>query len=112
MQIVIRGSPIITEPIHPSIADRATLVRSHIEQVAKYGSGVTTLRIRVAQSAEFAWLPGQYVNLFANDGRFSSFSSAGPRLIDGCIELHVRRVPSSVCSDLAMRKFKCGDDVA
>ncbi|TDY22091.1 hypothetical protein B0G81_2374 [Paraburkholderia sp. BL6665CI2N2] len=53
MQIVIAGSPIITEPIHPSIGDRATLVRSHIEQVAKYGPGVTTLRIRVAQGIEF-----------------------------------------------------------
>ena len=106
------SSQIITEPVHPGTADRAALVRGHIEQVAQHGPGVTALRIRVAQGAEFAWLPGQYVNVLADDGRFRSFSLARPRLIDGCIELHVRRIPNGVFSDLAIRKLKCGDSVA
>lgn len=104
--------PTITEPIHTVDARRSTLVHGQVEQIEQRGPAVTVLKIRVTQCNEFAWSPGQYIDMLADDGYFRSFSLARPRLSDGCIELHIRRIPNGVFSDRAMRTLKRGDTVS
>lgn len=90
----------------------AGLVHGQVEQIKQYGPAVTILRIRLAQGEAFAWSPGQYIDVLADDGRFRSFSLAQSRLQDGCIELHVRRIPNGIFSDRAMRTLRRGDSVS
>jgi CDP-4-dehydro-6-deoxyglucose reductase len=104
--------PTITEPIRTVCARRSTLVHGQVEQIEQHGPAVTVLKIRVAQCNEFVWSPGQYIDMQADDGYFRSFSLARPCLADGCIELHIRRIPNGVFSDRAMRTLKRGDAVS
>lgn len=102
----------ITEHIDTAGARRSTLVHGQVEQIEQHGPAVTVLKIRVAQRDGFTWSPGQYIDMQADDGYFRSFSLARARLVDGCIELHIRRIPNGVFSDRAMRTLKRGDSVS
>ncbi|MFM0075902.1 2Fe-2S iron-sulfur cluster-binding protein [Paraburkholderia sediminicola] len=104
--------PITTERIETAGARTSKLVHGQVEQIEPHGPAVTVLRIRLAQGHEFVWLPGQYIDVLAEDGHFRSFSLARSALVDGCIELHIRRIPGGVFSDRAMRALKLGDRVS
>ena len=88
------------------------LIRGTVSRVDRPTSGVTILSVRVNADTPFSYTPGQYINVLGNDGRFKSYSLARADLLDGCIELHIGRVPGGVFSDEAMRTAKAGDPLS
>lgn len=90
-------------------ARKRSLIHGHIDRIDPLGPNVTMLKIRVAPASAFAWTPGQYIEVLGADGRFRCFSLARSRLVDGCIELHIARVPNGAFSDHTMRVLKTGD---
>lgn len=104
--------PVTTQHIETADARISKLVHGQVDHIEAQGPAVTVLRICVARGQEFVWSPGQYIDVLAEDGHFRSFSLALPALADGCIELHIRRIPGGVFSDRAMRALKRGDRVS
>jgi CDP-4-dehydro-6-deoxyglucose reductase len=111
--------PVVAEAIHcpnvdaPDPRERAsTLIHSEIAQIETRGPAVTILKLRVARGLNFAYTPGQYIDVLASDGRFRSFSLARAGVVDGCIELHIRRVANGLFTEHAMRAFKPGHRVS
>jgi CDP-4-dehydro-6-deoxyglucose reductase len=100
-------SPLTRIPPRAAL-DNSSLMHGTIEQIETHGSAVTTLKVRVAPSCNFTYAPGQYINVLAPDGNFRSFSLARSCLVDGCFELHIRRLAGGLFSDRTMRTLESG----
>jgi CDP-4-dehydro-6-deoxyglucose reductase, E3 len=60
------------------------------------------------EADEFAYLPGQYMNVLLPDGAHRSFSMAStPR--GNAVDFHVRRIPGGRFTDAALRDLTQGD---
>jgi CDP-4-dehydro-6-deoxyglucose reductase len=93
----------------PAPAHESALVHGVVADIERRGTSVTLLRIRVPADRDFRYMPGQYIDVQGADGYFRSFSLACADLIDGCVELHIRRIDGGVFSDRTMRSLKRGD---
>ncbi len=70
-----------------------------IERAERLGREVVALYLRLPPVAEFAFLPGQYLEVLLPHGRRRSFSIACPPHDARLIELHVRRVPGGTFTE-------------
>jgi len=60
--------------------------------------GAAVRRVRISIPEGFSWFAGQYITLIREDGIARSYSIAS-RPEDGCIEMHVRRIPGGAMSN-------------
>jgi CDP-4-dehydro-6-deoxyglucose reductase len=67
------------------------------------------LRLRLGEGAAFAWRPGQFIGLEAEDGRPRHFSIANAVPIDNQLELHVNRVPGGAFTGYLFDTAEVGD---
>lgn len=81
----------VDEVRHP---DEVTVQRlpCRIARTERLGRDVAALYLRLPPVADFAFLPGQYLDVLLPQGRRRSFSIACPPHDARLIELHVRRV--------------------
>ncbi len=105
-------SATVIENARTTSESKRALVHGRIDQIESLGPSVTMLKIRVESDRVFAWTPGQYIEVLGDDGRFRCFSLARPNAADGCIELHVARVPNGAFSDHAVRRLRPGDPIS
>ena len=88
-----RGDVILdVDEIRP--ADEAVVKRlpCRIERARLLAHDVIALYLRLPAVEEFAYQPGQYIDVLLPGGRRRSFSIAAPPRDRGLLELHVRRV--------------------
>lgn len=88
---------------------RAAVVR----EIHPLCEGVTRLVLEVDGTTPLDYRPGQYMNVYLEDGSTRSFSMAS--MPDGCIiDFHLRRVPRGLFTDRRLARLKPGDllDVA
>ncbi len=81
----------VDEVRHP---DEVTVQRlpCRIARIERFGRDLAALYLRLPPVADFAFLPGQYLDVLLPQGRRRSFSIACPPHDARLIELHVRRV--------------------
>jgi CDP-4-dehydro-6-deoxyglucose reductase len=65
-----------------------------VERLAPLAPDVMAVFLRLPAKEQFAFLPGQYLDVMLPQNRRRSFSIASPPQEDGTIELHIRRVAS------------------
>jgi CDP-4-dehydro-6-deoxyglucose reductase, E3 len=81
---------------------------ARIERMQSLAQDVMGLWLRLPGIESFAWQCGQYVDVMLAGERRRSFSLANPPHDSALLELHVRRAPGGVFSELVFTKLKAG----
>lgn len=82
--------------------------QSVVVESSNLGGAVRRVRLSVPEG--FQWFAGQYITLVRDDGVARSYSVAScPD--DGCLEIHVRRIPGGALSNWLHDDVRSGDPV-
>lgn len=97
---------IIKAEYHPELAEQVKkMVPCKVSAVDQHGDFLT-LKLRLPPTAQFNYLPGQYVNLiYQGITRSYSIANANTNVKQG-IELHIRRVENGAMSNLLFSSVK------
>lgn len=79
-----------------------------IASIVRPASDVIVVKLRLPPNADFAFLPGQFIDIIAKGVR-RSYSIANAPQPDGQLELHIKRVKGGVLSEFWFEKAKVGD---
>jgi len=71
--------------------------------------GVIKVILRLPPTSNFAFLPGQYVDVIGQGGVRRSYSLANTSAAEGLLELHIRAVPGGVMSEYWFRHARVND---
>ena len=80
-----------------------------IVSIEKLASDVVRVYLRLPPTADFSFIPGQYVELIGPAGIRRSYSIANSSFEDKQIELHIRAVDGGVMSDYWFNQAKVND---
>ncbi len=69
------------------------------------------VRLRLVRPDNYAYLPGQFLNLTNDTGVTRSYSLASVPELDDFLELHIRHVPGGLVSGWVAEKLQTGDTV-
>lgn len=84
-------------------------LRATVSAVQALGDGVTHLRLELPrEAADLVYRPGQYLNLFLEDGSARSFSMAS-RPDGRSVDLHLRRIPEGRFTHHRVGALRAGD---
>ncbi|MDQ0140790.1 2Fe-2S iron-sulfur cluster-binding protein [Cupriavidus necator] len=84
--------------------------RALVQAVRPLSADVMHVELEVPEAGALDYRPGQYLKLLSADGLARSFSMASvPR--DGCIDLHVRRIPGGTFTDGILPRMRAGDAI-
>jgi len=83
--------------------------RATVNALQPLGEGVTHLRLDLPPEADdLVYRPGQYINLFLEDGSHRSFSMAS-RPGDRSVDFHLRRIPEGRFTHHRVGALRAGD---
>jgi len=80
-----------------------------INTLDRLRSDVIRVSLRLPPSAEFEFLPGQYISVIGPGGINRSYSLANAQSEDKLLELHIRAVSGGAMSDYWFKKAKIND---
>lgn len=73
-------------------------VPAKLDQLEKINDDTAILTLRLPPTAQFIFLPGQFVDLMWNDSK-RSYSIASNQVINNKLELHIKKVENGLFSD-------------
>lgn len=79
---------------------------NHLERLAL---GVIQVELRLPPSAEFGFVPGQYIDLIGPNGIRRSYSLANAPKTDNTLELHIQAVDGGAMTDYWFNRAKVND---
>lgn len=79
---------------------------SHLKQLA---ADVIQVNLRLPPTAEFSFIPGQYIDVIGLNGTRRSYSLARASFADKVLELHIRAVQGGAMSDYWFNRAKPDD---
>lgn len=79
---------------------------SHREHLAP---DVIQINLRLPPTAEFSFIPGQYIDVIGPNGMRRSYSLANASFADKVLELHIRAVDGGVMSEYWFKQAKVND---
>ena len=80
-----------------------------IQTLVLVAEDVLKVGLRLPPTADFSYLPGQYINVIGPGGVHRSYSIANAPASDRLVELHIRRVPGGVMSHYWFELAKLND---
>ena len=80
-----------------------------IHTIDKLSSDIIRVKLRIPPTADFQYVPGQYVDVIAKGGIRRSYSLASEKVIDNLLELHIRSVSGGVMSQYWFENAKGND---
>jgi CDP-4-dehydro-6-deoxyglucose reductase len=80
-----------------------------ISQLLPLASDVVQVKLRLAPTAEFCFIPGQYISVIGPNGIRRSYSLANANHADNVLELHIRAVDGGAMSDYWFKQAKVND---
>ena len=87
---------------------KAKVVPAKIDELTYLTSDILKLRLRLPPTAQFRFIPGQYINLLGKNSLQRSYSLASD--CNGqVLEMHVRRVPNGTMSEYLFENAKVDD---
>ncbi len=87
----------------------AKTVPCRIQELNRLASDVMQARLRLPPTADFSYLPGQYIDVIGPAGIRRSYSLANAHATDKHLELHVRAVPGGAMSEYWFQQAKIND---
>lgn len=76
----------------------ARTLACRVQAVERLAPDVLRVQLRLPPTAEFGYLPGQYIDVIGTGGLRRSYSIANAPSADKCIELHIRAVDGGAMS--------------
>ncbi|MDD2727789.1 FAD-binding oxidoreductase [Malikia sp.] len=80
-----------------------------IQELNRLANDVMQVRLRLPPTADFTYLPGQYIDVIGPAGIRRSYSLANARAADKHLELHIRSVPGGTMSEYWFQQAKVND---
>lgn len=80
-----------------------------ISQIDRLASDVVRVKLRLPPTADFAFLPGQYIDVIGPNGARRSYSLANADFSNKSLELHVRAVDGGLFSEYWFSNAKVND---
>lgn len=77
-----------------------------IQSLESLAPDVLKVVLRLPPQQQFAYLPGQYIDVIGPGGMRRSYSIANASSADKCIELHIRQVPDGIMSQYWFEQAK------
>jgi CDP-4-dehydro-6-deoxyglucose reductase len=99
---------VIEADMFPPLAAEPQRRTARVRSVEPFSETVTHLTLELPGVEAFAFLPGQHVSIFLDDGRPRSFSMASAPH-GNVIDFHVRRIPGGVFTDGRLAGLAPGD---
>ena len=84
-------------------------VPCRIQELNRLADDVVQVRLRLPPTADFSYLPGQYIDVIGTAGMRRSYSLANAHAADKHLELHIRSVPGGAMSEYWFRQAKVND---
>ncbi len=84
-------------------------VPCRIQALNRLAEDVMQVRLRLPPTAEFSYLPGQYIDVIGPAGIRRSYSLANALVSDKHLELHIRSVPGGAMSEYWFQQAKVND---
>lgn len=101
---------ILAERTVPDVDDiPCRRLRLEVIAMRKLAPLVMDVALGVIDGAPFAWLPGQYLELFMADGQRRAFSIANAPSADHVVHLHIRRVAGGDFTRRVFEELRVGD---
>jgi CDP-4-dehydro-6-deoxyglucose reductase, E3 len=80
-----------------------------IGQIQRLAENVVRIQLRLPPATEFAFIPGQYIEVIGPNGIRRSYSLANPSFADKVLELHIRAVAGGAMSHYWFNQAKVND---
>jgi CDP-4-dehydro-6-deoxyglucose reductase, E3 len=80
-----------------------------VQELNYLAADVMQIRLRLPPTADFTYLPGQYIDVIGPDGIRRSYSLANDQASDKHLELHIRAVPGGAMSEYWFQQAKVND---
>ncbi len=87
----------------------AKTVPCRIQELNRLADDVMQVRLRLPPTADFSYLPGQYIDVIGPAGIRRSYSLANAHATDKHLELHIRAVPGGTMSEYWFEQAKVND---
>lgn len=87
----------------------AKTVPCRIQELKRLANDVMQIRLHLPPTADFSYLPGQYIDVIGPAGIRRSYSLANAHGTDKHLELHVRAVPGGAMSEYWFQQAKVND---
>ena len=84
-------------------------VPCRIQELSRLADDVIQVRFRLPPTADFSYLPGQYIDVIGQGGIRRSYSLANAQASDKQLELHIRAVPDGAMSEYWFQQAKVND---
>ncbi len=85
------------------------ILSCRISSIDRLATDVLRILLRLPPSADFWFIPGQYINVIGPGGVRRSYSLANAKTADKTLELHIRAVDCGVMSDYWFKQAKVND---
>ena len=100
--IEVKNNPLIA---HQAMKTHAGQVKS-IERISP---NLIILKLTLQDEERIDFIAGQYINIILEDGQRRAFSFANSPHNNNVIELHIRRIPNGVFTNVVFTELKVGD---
>lgn len=80
-----------------------------IQELSRLADDVIQVRLRIPPTADFTYLPGQYIDVIGPTGIRRSYSLANDHTSHKNLELHIRAVPGGAMSEYWFQQAKVND---
>lgn len=80
-----------------------------INAIQRMAPDVVRILLRLPPASDFAFLPGQYIDIIGNAGVRRSYSLANASAAGGTLELHIRAIKAGAMTDYWFRQAKNND---
>jgi len=80
-------------------------IPAKVDEIKHISDDVLTLKFRLPPTANFEYLPGQFIDLMWN-GQKRSYSLASSKVINNTLELHIKKVESGLFSEFLFNDLK------
>jgi len=80
-----------------------------INQIERLAPDVVQVMLRLPPTAEFSFIPGQYIDVIGQNGTRRSYSLAKASFADKVLELHIRAVDGGTMSEYWFSQAKVND---
>ncbi len=80
-----------------------------ISEIKRFGQDIVQVRLRLPPTADFHFLPGQYIDVIGPNGIRRSYSLANANFNDRLLELHIRAVDGGCLSQYWFKQAKPND---
>lgn len=87
----------------------AKTVPCRIQELNRLADDVMQVRLRLPPTADFSYLPGQYIDVIGPASIRRSYSLANAHASDKHLELHIRAVPGGAMSEYWFQQAKVND---